>query len=120
DRPNAVVAARRLATTADAAAQRLSSISGSGEMAFAMVDAIAGPVTAARFTDYTGSAQAVMAVDTLLNALVRQGRITVGAAAGIRANINRAYGAVRDPNDYRPADFRGALADAVRAIRSLQ
>lgn len=120
DRPNAVVAARRLATTADAAAQRLSSISGSGEMAFAMVDAIAGPVTAARFTDYSGSAQAVMAVDTLLNALVRQGRITVGAAAGIRANINRAYGAVRDPNDYRPADFRGALADAVRAIRSLQ
>ena len=58
-----------------------------------MVDSIAGPALAPRFTDYEGSVQGVMAIDTLLNALVKEKRVTVGAAAGIRANINRAYAA---------------------------
>ena len=53
--------------------------------------------------------QAVMAVDTLLSALVRSGNLTQGAAAGIRANVNRAYDAVRDPNAYRPSDFRRSI-----------
>ncbi|MGB5780170.1 MAG: hypothetical protein WBH10_13960, partial [Allopontixanthobacter sediminis] len=63
---------------------------------------------------------AVMAVDTLLNAMVREGRITVGAAAGIRANINRAYAAVRTPETYRPAQFRSALGQAASAIGTLR
>ncbi len=75
---------------------------------------------APRFTDYEGSVQAVMGVDTLLNALVKSGRVTVGAAAGIRADINRAYGAVKEPNSYRPADFRSALGSASRAIGALR
>ena len=41
-------------------------------------------------------------------------------AAGIRANINRAYAAVKDPNGYRPADFRASLGEAVRSIRALR
>ena len=56
----------------------------------------------------------------MLNALVKSGTIAIGSAAGIRANINRAYGAVRDPNDYRPQDFRTALGAAARAVRSLR
>ena len=43
-----------------------------------------------------------------------------GAAAGIRADINKAYAAVEEPNAYKPADFRTALASAVAAIRRLQ
>ena len=88
--------------------------------AFTVVQAIADRTLSARFTDYTGSAQAVMAVDTLLNAMVRDGRITTGAAAGIRANINRAYAAVRSPDSYRPAAFRAALGQATRAIGALR
>ena len=61
-----------------------------------------------------------MAIDTLLNALVKEKRITIGAAAGIRANINRAYAAVKEPNGYRPADFRASLGEAVRSIRALR
>ena len=76
--------------------------------------------TRTRFTDYAGSVQAVMAVDTLLNALVRDGRVTVGAAASIRANINRAYAAVAAPNSYRPAEFRSALGQAAGAIGALR
>lgn len=88
--------------------------------AFRVIEIIAGEATSARFTDYSGSVQAVMAIDTLLNGLVTNGRVTVGAAAGIRANINRAYAAVEEPNAYRPADFRSSLAAATDAIGRLQ
>ncbi|MCW3837389.1 cytochrome c family protein [Sphingomonas canadensis] len=118
-REAAVAAARRLSGTAQALAGALSGAGFGGDAAFAMVDSIAGP-NAARFTDYQGSVQAVMAIDTLLNALVKQGRITLGAAAGIRADINRAYAAVNEPNGYRGPDFRASLASAVRSIRALR
>ncbi len=120
DRGAAIAAARRLAITAAAVASALASTGSGGDTAFAMVDSIAGPASAPRFTDYEGSVQAVMAIDTLLNALVKQNRITVGAAAGIRANINRAYAAVKEPNGYRPVDFRASLGEAVRSIRALR
>ncbi len=88
--------------------------------AFTIVARIGSNATSPRFTDYAGSVQAVMAIDTLLNALVTDGRVTTGAAAGIRANINRAYAAVRSPEAYRPAEFRSALGDAVGAIGRLR
>ena len=90
-----------------------------GGDAFAVIAAIADRAISPRFTDYAGSAQAVMAVDTLLNALVREGRVTVGAAAGIRADINRAYEAVRSPEGYSPVRFRAALGQAAGAIGTL-
>lgn len=88
--------------------------------AFKVIGIIAGEATSPRFTDYAGSVQAVMAIDTLLNALVREGRVTQGAAAGIRGDIARAYKAVEEPNAYRPADFRAALKSAAGAIGRLQ
>ena len=91
---------------------------GAGD-AFTIVARIGSQATAPRFTDYAGSVQAVMAIDTLLNAMVKSGRVTVGAAAGIRADLNRAYEAVRSPEGYRPAAFRNALGNAVRAIGRL-
>lgn len=88
--------------------------------AFRVIEIISSAATRARFTDYSGSVQAVMAIDTLLNSLVTNGRITAGAAAGIRSNINKAYSAVEEPNAYKPADFRTALTSATTAIRRLQ
>ncbi|MGB3471351.1 MAG: multiheme c-type cytochrome [Erythrobacter sp.] len=88
--------------------------------AFRVIAMIAGKATKPRFTDYSGSVQAVMAIDTLLNSLVREGRITVAAAASIRTNINQAYKAVEEPNAYRPAKFREALASASSAIGRLR
>ena len=119
-RGEAVAAAGRLATSAGALSSALATGGRGPDTAFAVIAAISSQATAPRFTDYTGSVQAVMAVDTLLNALVRQGRVTVGAAAGIRADINRAYGAVKEPNAYRPAEFRAALGSAARAVGSLR
>jgi len=88
--------------------------------AFRVIEIISSNATRPRFTDYSGSVQAVMAIDTLLNGLVTNGRITAGAAAGIRSDINLAYRAVADPNAYNPADFRTALTSATTAIRRLQ
>ncbi|MET0239348.1 MAG: multiheme c-type cytochrome [Sphingobium sp.] len=120
DRGAAVAAAGRLAESSLGLARALDGATLPGGMAQAVVARIADGVTTTRFTDYAGSAQAVMAIDTMLNAMVKSGQVTVGAAAGIRAEINRAYGAVKDPNAYRPADFRTSIASAARAIGSLR
>jgi hypothetical protein len=117
-RAEAAEAAVRLRSAAAALSDALAR--GGGGDAFAVIAAIADRTTSSRFTDYAGSAQAVMAVDTLLNALVREGRVTVGAAAGIRADINRAYEAVRTPESYNPVRFRAALGQAAGAIGTLR
>lgn len=119
-RPQAVAAAGKLRAAAAALSSALAARAGSSDSAFAVIGAIAGRTISPRFTDYTGSAQAVMGVDTLLNALVREGRVTIGAAAGIRANINRAYAAVASPAAYDPPAFRTALGQAARSIEALR
>ncbi|MFO6445852.1 multiheme c-type cytochrome [Erythrobacter sp. NE805] len=113
-------AAQTLAARAGALSDALGARGYAGSDGFTVIGIIAGEATAPRFTDYAGSVQAVMAIDTLLNAIVREGRVTQGAAAGIRADIARAYKAVEEPNAYRPADFRAALKSAAGAIGRLQ
>jgi hypothetical protein len=119
-RAETVAAGARLNTAAGALGNAMASGPGGSDPAFRVIAAIGSQAISPRFTDYTGSTQAVMAVGTLLNTLVRDGRITVGAAAGIRAQINRAYGAVKSPTNYDPAAFRSALGQAVRSIGALR
>jgi hypothetical protein len=119
-REPAVAAARRLGASAAALSDALARGGAGSDDAMRVIAAIADKTTEPRFTDYAGSAQAVMAVDTLLNAMVREGRVTVGAAAGIRANINQAYAAVRSPQAYNPPQFRAALANAAHSIEALR
>jgi hypothetical protein len=120
DRTSAVAAAAKLRETAAALADAFSRRSFGRAETFAIIDSIAGEAISPRFTDYEGSVQAVMAVDTLLNALVSGGGVNGGAAGAIRAEINRAYGAVKDPNSYKPLEFRRALGGAARTIRTLR
>lgn len=119
-RGEAVAAAQALRGEARALSDALAGRGYDNNDAFTVVARIATAATSDRFTDYAGSAQAVMAIDTLLNALVREGRITEGAAAGIRGNINRAYSAVASPQGYNPPRFRAALGEAARAIGALR
>lgn len=113
-------ASQALSARAGALSEALAGRGSADGDAFRVIGIIASEATAPRFTDYAGSVQAVMAIDTLLNALVREGRVTQGAAAGIRGDIARAYKAVEEPNTYRPADFRAALKSAAGAIGRLQ
>jgi hypothetical protein len=120
DRPAAVAAAARLRGTARALADAFASSALGREQAFDIVETITSNAVQSRFTDYAGSVQAVMATDTLLSALVNSGQINTAAAEGIRADINSAYRAVRDPNAYQPREFRASLGRAASAIRRLK
>jgi hypothetical protein len=116
----AVEAANRLRQTAMALADRFSRSDFTRAQTFSIMESIASEAISPRFTDYEGSVQAVMAVDTLLSGLVTQGQVAGGAATSLRAQINQAYAAVAEPNAYKPLEFRRALGGAVRTIRSLQ
>ena len=120
DRNSAIVAAGKLRSSANALAGAFQSTSFDRAQTFSIIDLIASEAINPRYTDYEGSVQAVMAADTLLNALVNGGELQAGRVVSIRSEINRAYAAVRDPNDYRPAEFRRALGSAVRTIRTLR
>jgi hypothetical protein len=119
DRASAVAAAARLRESARAVAADFTA-GVSREELFDIVDTIAGKAVSPRFTDYAGSVQAVMAVDTLLSALVASGEVGAGPAQAIRGDINLAYRAVRDPNSYQPREFRASLGRAAAAIRKLK
>ncbi|MFL6843364.1 MAG: multiheme c-type cytochrome [Allosphingosinicella sp.] len=119
DRASAVAAAAKLRESAHAVAADL--VKGvSRAQLFDIVDTIAGTAVAPRFTDYAGSVQAVMGVDTLLSALVSSGEVSAAQAQGIRGDINLAYRAVADPNSYNPREFRSSLGRAAAAIRKLK
>lgn len=120
DRGSAVAAAARLKASAAALASAFASTSFDRAQTFAIIDMVTSEAISPRYTDYEGCVQAVMATDTLLNALVNSGQVPGGSAAAIRAEINRAYSAVRDPNAFRPMEFRRALGTAVRTIRTLR
>ena len=120
DRASAVAAARELSAVTGELVAAFEGSRFGPDSAQRMAQSIAGEAIRARFTDYEGSVQAVMGIDTLLSAMVSSGQATVGSAAAIRSDINRAYAAVRDPNAYRPREFQTALASAVRGIGALR
>jgi hypothetical protein len=120
DRQSAVAAAARLRETARALGTAFAGAPMGRDQAFAIIDQITSQAVASRFTDYAGSVQAVMATDTLLSALVNSGQINASQVDTIRSDINSAYRAVRDPNDYQPRDFRTSLGRAASAIRRLR
>ncbi len=117
DRAGAVEAARRLAGTAGQLSASFASSPFSRADTFAILEDVLGEALQPRYTDYSGGAQAVMAVDTLLNALVAQGEIEAGTVRAMRPDIDRAYAAVRDPNRYRPQEFRRAMGGVAAAVR---
>ena len=119
-REPAVQEAARLRQYAGQLADRFSRASFGRDQTFQIMETIAGQAIAPRFTDYEGSVQAVMAVDTLLNGLVNSGQVSESAAASLRGQINIAYAAVDEPNSYEPLKYRRALGSAVRTIRSLR
>jgi hypothetical protein len=120
DRGSAVKAGAKLRATATRLAEAFGRADFSRAQTFAILDQVASQAVSARYTDYEGSVQAVMATDTLLGALVKAGHVSEMQAAGIRGQIDIAYAAVKDPNDYRPMEFRAALGRATGAIRALR
>ena len=120
DRPTAVRAAARLAEVCGLLSDAFASHPFTRAETFAMLEAVTADATTARYTDYAGGAQAVMAVDTLLSALVSAGELDRARAGAIRPDIDRAYAAVKDPNGFRPADFQQSMRRVGGAVRRLR
>lgn len=120
DKGESIRAAGRLAATARALSDAFAARSFSRGDTLSILDTVLTGEIQRRYTDYTGSAQAVMAADTLLNALVSSGQVDRGVAARVRPSLDRAYAQVRDPNSYRPDAFRESLAQVAQAARSLR
>jgi hypothetical protein len=75
---------------------------------------------AARLTDYQGGAQAVMAADTLIAALVKDGSISRAEAEALRPGLDRAYLAARDANRWEAGALKRALGDVAMQVRALR
>lgn len=120
DRALSLKAATRLRATSKELLNSFSKRRFSKADIFALVSSISDGAIRSRYTDYEGSAQAVMAIDTLLNALVNNGSVSASEAAAIRNDINRAYVAVKEPYGYQPLAFRTSLTKATQAIEALQ
>lgn len=120
DKGESIRAAAKLAGTARALADAFSARSFSRSDTLAMLDVVLTGELSRRYTDYSGSAQAVMAADTLLNALVSSGQVDRGVAARVRPSLDRAYAQVRDPNSYKPDAFRESLTQVAQAARALR
>jgi len=120
DKAESVRAAAKLAGTARALSDAFAARGFSRGETLAIVDTILQGEIARRYTDYAGSAQAVMAADTLLNAMANSGQVDRGAVDRIRPNLDRAYAQVRDPNSYRPEAFRASLTQVAQASRALR
>lgn len=120
DRAESLRSAGRLAASSRALADAFAARSFSRAETLSILDTILTGEISRRYTDYAGSAQAVMAADTLLNALVASGQVDRGAVSRVRPHLDRAYAQVRDPNSYRPDVFRDSLAEVAQAARSLR
>jgi hypothetical protein len=120
DRPSMLAAATELRRQAMLLAEAFERTPFTREQVFRIIDTITSRALSERYTDYAGSVQAVMATDTLLSALVSSGSVSANSVQGIRADINAAYQAVREPNAYRPQIFRASLGRAASAIRRLR
>ncbi len=120
DRAGAVRAAGQLAATSRALADTFAARGFRRAETLDILDAVLSGETARRYTDYAGGAQAVMAVDTLVGALAAEGQIDRAAAARIRPELDRAYAAVRDPNAFRPDEFRQVMARIAQAARAMR
>ncbi len=119
DRAGALKAAAALKATAATLARRFASTSFDRAQTFALIDAVLVG-NAAAYTDYQGGAQAVMAADTLLSALVTAGQVDRGAAMALRPDLDRAYAQARDANRWDPAAFRATLAQIAGRVRGLK
>jgi hypothetical protein len=113
-------AALALATTAQELSSSFSAKSFDRQETFSILFEILSEPLDRRYTDYEGAAQAVMGIDTLLSALLSAKQVSAATVQAIRPDIGELYRIVRDPNAYRPAEFRTGLARVAGAMRRLQ
>ncbi|MDT7933282.1 MAG: multiheme c-type cytochrome [Sphingomonadaceae bacterium] len=120
DRAGAVRAAAKLRASAEGLADAFGRATFSRAETFAMLRAVLAEADSRRLSDYQGSAQAVMAADTLVNALQAEGQVPAGTRDSLKPAFNRAYAAVKDPQRFDTAEVKASLDALSAATARLQ
>jgi hypothetical protein len=120
DRASAVQSASNLASTAHKLADAFAEHSFGCEDNLKILTRLVEGATTQRYTDYGGGAQAMMSIETLLRSLVISHDIPEATVDAMGPDRDLIYQGVHDPNLYRSAEFRGALARVASAVRRLR
>ncbi len=72
-----------------------------------------------RYTDYSAAEQAIIAVDTFLEALLAENHISYEAATNMRPSIDAAYDVVNEPNRYNQNRMRDAFKRIATQVNRL-
>lgn len=120
DRAGAVAAAAKLKRSADALADRLAGVEIGKAQTIAMLKGVLSGADARRYTDYQGSAQAVMAAETLVASLESDGHVPAGTKARLKPALARAYAAVNDPEKFNPAEVKASFDGLSAAVAGIQ
>ncbi len=114
-RESAIAAAQTLAATAHNLSDTFAASKFASGDIFAMLDRLMSDSIASRYSDYAGSEQAEMAVETLTAALQDSHALKPADLKKIVPAIERLRVAVRDANAYSPANFE-TLMEQTAAI----
>ncbi|WP_439815812.1 multiheme c-type cytochrome [Zavarzinia sp. CC-PAN008] len=106
-------AARGMAGTAQAVAQKAVATSFDKATVRGLISAIATEGAAGTFVDYVNAEQAAMALSALIATLKDRGEVGGAELSGLAGGLDGAYAALGNENNYSPAAF-------VEAMRSFQ
>lgn len=84
-----------------------------------ILDRIVGDSISREYTNYAAGEQAVMAVDTFVNAMIDEGYAEPALKDRIGPALDEAYAAVLSPNSYSPSKLRKALQKIAAVTGSL-
>lgn len=108
-RPQAVEASARLAAFGGELSRSFQAAAFAAPEGKSILARILASALGQQYTNYASGEQAVIAVDTFLNAMIAEQMITGADYDGLRPALDAAYAAVQSPTDYDQQALRGAL-----------
>ncbi len=91
----------------------------SKEDTVAIMKTIVNSNATSRYTEYAAAEQAVIAVDTFLEALTKEEHISLDQAKELRPVINAAYDVVSEPNTYSQSRMQNAFRNIADKVNRL-
>lgn len=118
-RPAADRAALALADSAERLARDLAARALDPAAALRIVSAVTDARHLARVSDYQGGAQTLMAIETLVAALARDGLVSETRARALRPGLDEAHALLRDANRWDAEAFHRAMLRLGAAARAM-
>lgn len=118
-RSQAVAAALQLATLGDELRDKFAATTFTREQSIGILNRVLDNTLATQYTNYAAGEQAVIAVDTFIEALIADGVIGADIRQALLPSIEAAYEAVQEANRYNPDALRSALQRIASRTRTL-